>query len=76
MTTWAPNGKLDDGTLLFGPLREKPKDNEPVLAVNIDNTTWWVKYCCEKLTQEQETKVHAWAKKQIEKRASESKPHK
>lgn len=73
MTVWLPSGTLGDGTLLFGPLREKPKDSDPVLELKINNNTWWVKYCCHELTPEQKDKVQAWAKIQIEKLAQKSK---
>ena len=65
MTTWLPSGKLGDGTLLFGPLREKPKDTDPVLEVKIGDKTWWVKYCCQELTPSQKDEVRTWVKKQI-----------
>jgi len=65
MTTWLPSGKLDDGTLLFGPLREKPKNSDPVLELKIDNITWWVNHSGRDLTQEQKDNIYAWGKTQI-----------
>jgi hypothetical protein len=65
MSTWLPSGQLRDGTLLFGPLRDKPIDGDPVLAVDLDGKTWWVKYCCKTLTPEQVAEVREWSQKRV-----------
>ena len=69
MRPWIPSGRLDDGTLLLGPLREKPQNSDLALAVEVDGRTWWVEYCCRELTEEQRDKIRTWARAEVEKQA-------
>ena len=69
MSTWLPNGQLDDGTLLFGPLNKNPEDGEPILCVNIDSAEYWVKYCRADLSEDQIEQVREWATNQVRSRA-------
>lgn len=69
MSAWLPNGQLDDGTLLFGPLNKNPEDGEPILSVTIDGAEYWVKYCCKDLNEDQISQVEVWATTQVRSRA-------
>jgi hypothetical protein len=69
MSNWLPNGKLDDGTLLFGPLNKNPEDGEPILSVNIDGAEYWVKYSGTDLNEDQISQVQEWATIQVRSRA-------
>ena len=69
MIAWLPNGKLDDGTLLFGPLNKNPEDEEPILSVNIDGAEYWVKHSGTSLNEDQISQVQDWAMIQVRSRA-------
>ena len=72
MRKWFPSGKLSDGTLLFGPLRDKPTDEEPVIPVVIDGKTWWVKHSGKMLSSDQQAEVTRWMEKKIAPRKAKS----
>ena len=65
MKAWLPNGKLKDGTLLFGPLKEKPEnDLGRHIEFQIKGKTWFVVHSGhEPLSDEQTLEVKRWAKK-------------
>lgn len=66
MSGWLPNGQLKDGTLLFGPLNEKPKaDLGPYLEGEFDGRSWFVVYGSDALSPEQTAEVKEWAEKVI-----------
>ena len=73
MSAWLPNGKLKDGTLLFGPLDEKPK---PDLGLYIEGEfngrPLFVVYggqASGTVSPEQTAEIKQWAEKEISSRS-------
>jgi hypothetical protein len=61
---------LKDGTLLFGPLKKKPKtDLGPYVEGEFNGQPWFVVYCCKALSPEQAAELKQWAEKKISSRA-------
>ena len=73
MSAWLPTGKLKDGTLLFGPLKDKPDDDDPIMSVMVDGVNYWVKYCCPELDDCQKAEVKDWSAIMISKWREEGK---
>jgi len=69
---WLPNGRLADGTLLMGPLIEKPSDINPVLEVVVDGAPHYVAYCCQELSPEQQQQIRNWVVERLAERAQRS----
>ena len=73
MSAWLPNGKLKDGTLLFGPLNEKPApDLGPYIEGEFNGRTWFVVYANESsraLSPEQTAEIKQWAEKALSSRS-------
>jgi hypothetical protein len=65
MTAWMANGALKDGTLLMGPLFERPKDDGFVAEIEVDGRTYYVRYCCKALSPAQLTELSAWVKARV-----------
>ena len=69
-TPWLPNGGLKDGTMLFGPLKERPKqDMGPILEVVVGGVTHYVVYCCKALSDAQKQEVQQWAEPMLSRKA-------
>lgn len=62
---WIPNGKLSDGTMLFGPLSKKPEAPAFVLEVNIDGVAWFVGLSREGLEPALCEELEAWARERV-----------
>jgi hypothetical protein len=70
MSAWLPNGQLKDGTLLFGPLKEKPDpDLGSYVEGEFNGHPWFVVYSGKALLPEQTDEVRQWAENQISSRA-------
>jgi hypothetical protein len=66
MSAWLPNGKLKDGTLLLGPMNNKPRaDLGPYVEGEFNGRPWFVVYCCRELSPTQIEEVREWAEKMI-----------
>ena len=64
MSAWLPNGKLKDGTLLLGPLNDKPAaDRGLYVEGQFNGRSWFVVYSGNALTPEQTAEVKEWAEK-------------
>jgi hypothetical protein len=68
-TAWLPNGALPDGTLLFGPLREPPKQLGPVEEVSVNGVTYYVAHSGKVLTEDQKRELQKWVEKMVSSRA-------
>jgi hypothetical protein len=63
---WMASGALKDGLLLFGPLKERPKDDMgPMVEVSIQGVPYYVVCCCKEATQAQKLEIQEWAEKAI-----------
>ena len=47
---WIPNGKMKDGTLIFGPCKQKPNVSGTIYELNINGDVVYVSLCCKKET--------------------------
>ena len=64
-SAWLPSGQLSDGTLVMGPLKERPANINMVEAVEVDGRTWYVAYCCKELSDAQRQELQAWVRKNL-----------
>ncbi len=62
---WLPTGKLSDGTLLFGPLKERPTEHGPVVEIAIDGVTWFVAHSGEKIAASVQAEFESWARTRV-----------
>jgi hypothetical protein len=66
MSAWLPTGKLNDGTLLFGPLKEKAQaDLGRHTAFEFQGRTWHVVHSGGELSPEQISEVRNWAENSL-----------
>jgi len=66
MATWIPNGKLKDGTMLFGPLNEKPAADFGLCAEGeFNGKPWFVAHSGSLLSAQQAAELKEWAEKVI-----------
>lgn len=63
---WLPNGSLKGGIMLGGPTINKP-DDDRFLEVDINGKPYFVRYCCNQLTDEQKEEVKKWAEEKVSK---------
>jgi hypothetical protein len=68
---------VSDGTLLLGPLSDKPKpDFGPFVEGVLDGKPWYVVYCCNELNAAQKEEVKRWAERCIDENALKAKAKK
>lgn len=54
-------GALNDGLLLFGPLKERPKDDMgPMVEASVGGVTYYVVYCCKEASDAQKMEIQKW----------------
>jgi len=70
MSAWLPNGKLEDGTLLFGPLKEKPTaDLGRYIEFQFRGETWYIVHSGGELSPQQTSEAAAWGEKALSSQA-------
>ena len=63
---WLPTGKLSDGTLVFGPLRERPTDfGSPIAEVQIAGVTWFVGHSGAALSPATRPELESWVRQRV-----------
>ena len=62
---WLPTGKLSDGTLLFGPLKERPSDFGAITEVAVDGTTWFVAHSGDSISSAMRSELDSWARQRV-----------
>lgn len=55
--------RLEDGTVLFGPMGKRPADHDPVVCVSVDGQSYWVKHSRVSPTADQSARIRYWARR-------------
>jgi len=65
MSTWLPTGTLSDETLLFGPLNQKMKEDEPNVQIVVNGKPYWVYHSGKEINPELMDELLDWAGKRV-----------
>lgn len=62
---WLPSGRLSDGTLLLGPLKERPSNLGRVFEIGIDGVPWFVAHSGDEIAVGVRLELESWARKRL-----------